>query len=599
MKTIKFIVKLLPFLFIVLLLFSSCGNNKKSSTKEWVDPLEETTEQRDARMEWWREARFGLFIHWGVYSVPAGTYHGKQIPGNGEWIMRRAQIPVAEYRSYAKDFNPVNYDPGAWAKMAKDAGMKYVVITSKHHDGFALFDTKASDWNVVDATPYEKDLLKPLVKAVKKEGLKMGFYYSQAQDWVNPGGAKAGMKEGEYWDEAQAGDFDDYLKNTAYPQVKEILSNYDLDILWWDTPAWMTKERAELLRPLIKLQPGLITNNRLGGGYKGDTDTPEQHIPATGIKDRDWEVCMTMNHTWGYKSYDDDWKSTEDLVRKLVDIASKGGNFLLNVGPKPDGTIPQASIDRLAGIGDWMDLYSESIYGTTASPFRRPWWGRCTRKDMEDGNTRLYLQVFDWPEDHLLNVPVNNAAIASYSLADKNVKYNTNKSDNGLVVELTGEAPNEISSVVVLDIKGKPDVPDQNIRINEQGELIFLPESADVENRGYVSSNHAKLVRDGKTPYITWIETKSWMEWPMVLENEGRFDVYATFATESDENKLVIESGDHKQTFDLPNTGGMDMFKTIKLGTVSLPAGSNRFIVKGETEGWQPCYMGSFELKPV
>jgi len=313
--------------------------------------LNETAEQRNARMQWWREARFGLFIHWGVYAVPAGTYRGERIDGIGEWIMRNAKIPVAEYKSYAQDFNPVNYDPKAWVKMAKDAGMRYIVITSKHHDGFALFDSKVTDWDVVDASPYGKDLLKPLVEEAKKQGMKIGFYYSQAQDWTHPGGAKSGYEEGEYWDEAHAGSFDDYLKEIAYPQVKEILAGYDVDILWWDTPRWMNKERAELLRPLISLRPGLITNNRLGGGYTGDLETPEQHIPATGIEGRDWEVCMTMNHTWGYKSYDDDWKSTEDLLHKLIDIASKGGNFLLNVGPKPDGTIPQASIDRLAEIG--------------------------------------------------------------------------------------------------------------------------------------------------------------------------------------------------------------------------------------------------------
>ena len=315
---------------MIVILFISCSKQNSKSKDEWIDPLTETVEQRDARMEWWRDARFGLFIHWGVYSVPAGTYHDEKIGGIGEWIMQRAKIPVAEYKSYAKDFNPVNYDPKAWVKMAKDAGMKYIVITSKHHDGFSLFDSKVTDWDVVDASPYGKDLLKPLVKEAKKAGLKIGFYYSQAQDWTHPGGAKSGYDEGKYWDEAQGGSFDTYLKEIAYPQVEEIFNNYDIDILWWDTPRWMTKERAEILRPLLAMKPGLITNNRLGGGYKGDSDTPEQHIPATGIEGRDWEVCMTMNETWGYKSYDDNWKSTEDLLHKLIDIASKGGNFLFS-----------------------------------------------------------------------------------------------------------------------------------------------------------------------------------------------------------------------------------------------------------------------------
>lgn len=590
---------LLLCLLIFVLSVNSCNNRKSSGQKEWIDPLNETVEQRDTRMEWWREARFGLFIHWGVYSVPAGTYNGEQIGGIGEWILLRAKIPVAEYKSYAKDFNPVKYDPEAWVKMAKDAGMKYIVITSKHHDGFALFDSKVSDWDIADASPYGKDLLKPLVKAAKKEGIKIGFYYSQAQDWTHPGGAKSGYKEGEYWDEAHAGNFDEYLKEIAYPQVEEILSNYDLDILWWDTPRWMNKERAEFLRPLISLRPGLITNNRLGGGYKGDSDTPEQHVPATGIEGRDWEVCMTMNHTWGYKSYDNDWKSTEDLLYKLIDIASKGGNFLLNVGPKPDGTIPQASIDRLAEIGSWMDIYSESIYETVASPFRRPWWGRCTRKELENGDTRLYLHVFDWPKDNELLVPVNNEAIQSYSLADEDEKFKVDKTGGGLLVRLTGERIQKISSVIVLDIKGSADVLNQNIGQNIEGTLILTPEQSDLENRGYVSSNHAKLIREPKLSYINWKEIRTWMEWPVEISTANDFDIYVTVATTSASNKIIIEMGEEKKEFQLPDTKGLDSFLEVRIGTISIPAGTSTITVRGSGENWQECYMSNIELRPV
>jgi alpha-L-fucosidase len=198
-------------------------------SQEVVGQPGETPEQRDARMKWWREARFGMFIHWGVYSVPAGTYKGKQIPSIGEWIMNRGKIPVVEYKQFAQHFNPVRYDPQAWVRLAKEAGMKYIVITSKHHDGFALFDSKVTDWDVVDATPYGKDLLKPLAAACEKQGIRLGFYYSQAQDWCHPGGAAAGG----HWDKAQNGDMDEYIRKIAAPQVKEILSNYGkLSILW-------------------------------------------------------------------------------------------------------------------------------------------------------------------------------------------------------------------------------------------------------------------------------------------------------------------------------------------------------------------------------
>ena len=353
--------RFLPAFFFLMGLFFS-GPLLAEAAPTWPY-ANETHEQRDTRMQWWRQARFGMFIHWGVYSVPAGTYNDKKIGGIGEWIMFQGEIPVKDYKAYAKQFNPVKYDPDAWVQLAKEAGMKYIVITSKHHDGFALFDSKVTDWDVVDATPYGKDLLKPLAEACRKHGLKLGFYYSQAQDWCHPGGAKAGGKQ---WDTEQAGDMDQYLREIAVPQVKEILSNYgDIAVLWWDTPSNMNTERAAMFEPVVSEFPGIITNNRLGGGYRGDSETPEQHIPATGYKDRDWETCMTLNDTWGFKSYDHNWKSTETVIRNLVDITSKGGNYLLNVGPTAEGEIPQPSIERLKEVGQWMRVNGDAIYGTS------------------------------------------------------------------------------------------------------------------------------------------------------------------------------------------------------------------------------------------
>jgi len=422
-------------------------------SEEVLRRLEET---KDERMRWWRHARFGMFIHWGVYAVPAGVYKGEQIPGIGEWIMHRARIPVAEYKEFAKRFNPVKYDPEEWVLLAKWAGMRYIVITSKHHDGFALFDSKVTDWDVVDATPYGEDLLKPLVEAARKHDMKIGFYYSQAQDWCHPGGAAAGG----HWDEAQNGDMDEYIRKIAVPQVREILTNYGtIDIIWWDTPVDMTRERAEMLLPLLDLQPNIVVNNRLGGGIEGDFGTPEQHIPDEGIPGKDWEVCMTMNDTWGYKSYDHNWKSTETLIHNLVDIASKGGNYLLNIGPTAEGLIPEPSVIRLREIGRWMSVNSVSIYGTTASPIGRPPWGRCTRK-VTDKGTNLYLHVFDWPSDSKLIVPRLRSEIdAAYLLADPNKNSLDAKADDaGAVVTVPKEAPDPIDSVVVLKIKGELEV---------------------------------------------------------------------------------------------------------------------------------------------
>ncbi len=413
------------------------------------------------RLQWWDEARFGMFIHWGVYAVPAGEYKGKLDEFNqGEWIMNHSKIPVAEYKKYATQFNPVQYDPEAWVRLAKDAGMKYIVITSKHHDGFALFDSKVTDWDVVDATPYGKDLLAPLVAACRREGIKIGFYYSQSQDWCHPGGAAADwvhsptLKWTGSWDKAQLGDYDKYLDEIAVPQVKEILSKYgNLDILWWDTPMFMTPERATKFQTILADYPKLITNNRLGGGAHGDTETPEQHVPATGYPGRRFEVCMTMNETWGYRSDDHNWKSTEELIHNLSDIASKGGNFLLNVGPTAEGLIPQPSIERLQQMGEWMKVNAEAIYGTKASPFHYLPWGRTTLKDQ-----KLYLHVVSWPENGVLGLPLQNKAIKAYPLKDKKSKLKVKQYADKVEIRVGEKDADDILPIIVLEFKGEPSV---------------------------------------------------------------------------------------------------------------------------------------------
>lgn len=416
----------------------------------------------DERMQWWREARFGMFIHWGVYSVPAGTYHGEQSKHIGEWLMRDFNIPVAEYADYAKQFDPEKFDARAWVQIAKNAGMKYIVITAKHHDGFAMFHTHVDGYNIYDATPWKHDPIKELSEAARKAGLKFGVYYSEAQDWHHPGGAAAkrnaerNIDAQNHWDPAQQGSMDDYIDKVAVPQVKELLSNYGpISVLWWDTPVGMTPERVAKFLPLLKLQPALITNNRLDAKHTtGDYDTPEQKIPTNGLPG-DWETCMTMNSTWGYKSFDNNWKSTDTLLHNLIDIASKGGNYLLNVGPTSEGVIPQPSVDRLKEIGAWMKVNGEAIYGTTASPFdKQPAWGRCTKKVTRKGGT-LYLHVFDWPADGNLVVPSLQGMVKSARLlaTGKKLAMNVDANDE-LVISVPKEAPDKISSTIKLEVQG-------------------------------------------------------------------------------------------------------------------------------------------------
>jgi alpha-L-fucosidase len=430
------------------------------------------------RLAWWHEAKFGMFIHWGVYAMYGGVYKGyPQARGDAAWIENRCKIPVAEYRENARNFNPANYNPEEWVKMAKDAGMKYLIITAKHHDGFALFDSKASDWNVVNSTVYGKDLLKPLADACHKYGIKLGFYYSQAVDWTNPGASAARrlMKEGwpnpdsaridqytkehdGHWDPVQlTSTFDEYIDDVAVPQIKELLTNYGkISVLWWDYATQMkTVSGAEKLQSLLALQPGIITNDRLHPDFRGDTKTPEQGIPDRDAVDgQNWETCMTMNGSWGYKSYDHNWKSSEILIRNLIKIAARGGNYLLNIGPKPDGTFPQECIDRLKDIGKWMNVNGEAIYGTQAGRLPALPWGECTQKE-EKGKAIIYLSVFDWPKTGQLNVPGLNNAVISARLLGTGSKLKITKTGDQLSIRIPTTAPDAAASVIRLDVKGQ------------------------------------------------------------------------------------------------------------------------------------------------
>lgn len=410
----------------------------------------ETPDEHEARLRWFREARFGLFIHWGVYAVPAGFWQGK--PVSAEWIMHRGKIPVADYKAFAKDFTASRYDPKAWAQLAEDAGVKYVVITAKHHEGFALYDSAYSDWNSVKASGAKRDLLQPLADAVRAKGMKFGTYYSQSQDWINPGGSTGTAPP---WDEAQKGNFDEYLAKVALPQVREILEKYHPDILWWDTEYQMTPERARPFFELVSRVPHLLINSRLGGGVLGDFRTSEQRIPASAMLGRALEVNMTINGSWGYRSDDTAWKSAQQLIRNLSDIASKDGNYLLNVGPTAEGVIPAPEVERLLAIGRWLKTNGEAIYATRGGPFVIPLpWGRTTQKVRSDGTTTLYLHIWVWPTDGKILVPGLVQAPRSGRLLENGKELATLVTPRGLEVALPGSAPDAEVSVVALEFDG-------------------------------------------------------------------------------------------------------------------------------------------------
>ena len=359
------------------------------------------------RTEWFRAARFGMFIHWGLYAIPA----------RGEWVMSNERMTREEYRRYFEEFDPVDFDPKAWAKLAKKAGMKYAVLTAKHHDGFCLFDSKLTDYKSTN-TKAGRDLVREFLDAFRAEGIKVGLYFSLI-DWSHKDFPKYSdrhhpMRGNEkYKDETV--DFDNYIK-FMHGQVKELVTNYGkLDIMWfdfsYDDMAGEKWHASELIKLVRKYQPDVVIDNRLEGSgekhgsiitahplpYSGDFVSPEQIIPPEGVIDEQgepvpWELCTTMNDHWGYCSHDHNFKAPDMLIKKLVECVSKGGNMILNVGPDAKGNIPPESVEILEKIGEWMGKNSESIYGCGKSEIAKPEWGRYTQK----GDT-VYAHVYETP----------------------------------------------------------------------------------------------------------------------------------------------------------------------------------------------------------
>ena len=430
----------------------------------------------DQKMAWWREAKFGMFVHWGPYSLYGGVYNGyKQRRGGAEWIMNRCKIPVREYKARATTFNPVKFNADSLVLMAKNAGMNYIVFTSKHHDGFAMFKSNASRFNIVDYTPFKRDIVAELAKACRKYDMKLGLYYSQAQDWCNPGGGtiRKLMKEG--WPNPDSTEIDqftadhlggwDYLQRTrtieqymdsvAIPQIKELLSNYgDIAVMWFDTPHRMSVKMAQKIQDVLDQYPQIITNDRLmRKKFPGDYKTPEGRIPKKeDIEGVDWETCMNIGSSWGYKSWENKWKDAKTIIRNLNTIAARGGNYLLNVGPDATGVVPAQAQNCLKAVGQWMKVNGEAIYGTQRS-LVYPKWGECIRKD-DKKHSMYYLSVFKWPSNGKLVFETDKKVKKATLLATgKPLKFK--KTEKGIVLEVPMKCPDSIATVIKLDLGQK------------------------------------------------------------------------------------------------------------------------------------------------
>ena len=407
-----------------------------SSVDQSITRGPETPEQRDARMDWWRDAKFGLFIHWGLYAIPA----------DGEWHMRSKQMPLAEYKKYATEFNPIKFNADEWASLAEEAGMKYMVYTTKHHDGFAMYSSRVSDYNITEATPFKRDPLKELSIACPKYGVKLGVYYSVIADWGHPGGG-AGC---EKWDEAQKGDLDTYINQVSVPQVKELLSNYGpISVMWFDSDgAWApnAQEVGDRYASVLNLQPDLIV--RAGAGsYPGDFEGRESHI-AIKTPTWDWELCYTSNGSWGYTKQPA--RSFEELLPTLIEAWGKGGDVLLNVGPDREGLIPADSAALLRQVGTWLKINGEAVYGSRSGPFDYLPWGWATRKE-----DMLYLFVLKWPQGGELKIPMETPITTAWLLSDSSEILKSKIVKGATYLSVPNQAVDPVATVIACKMSGE------------------------------------------------------------------------------------------------------------------------------------------------
>ena len=548
------------------------------------------------RTRWFRDSKFGIFVHWGAYSVI----------GRHEWARHKLQIPQAEYDKFVRQFNPVKFNAAEWTNLFRSAGAKYVVITSKHHDGFSIYRSRVSDYDM-EITPYPGDPLKQLAEAAQRSGLRLGFYHS-IMDWKHPD-----YRPLRSWEHPknfeEGGDLPRYLEFMK-AQLRELLSNYgDVSMIWFDGE-WEHKPEeinADGIYDFIRaIQPNTLINDRLynrRAGNKADFGTPEQFVPATGLTGPDgkpvlWESCVTINtDSWGYNKYETGFKTDRDLIRMLIEVVSKGGNLLLNVGPRPDGTIQPEFVERLQAIGRWMDVNSEAIYETTASPFARlPFYGRATVK----GST-LYLHVFNWPADGKIRVPgLNNIVHKAYLLADPAKGIATARDGDDIVITVPHQAPDDTASVVALQLDGAPIAKPYFEKPNEDGLLTLSAAAAEVE------SNLGQRLKTenifGHVYFTNWTRPDDVPTWKVNVPKAGHYQISLRYAAPRAAKDLpfLIKAGESILSGKTDVTGDAQVFQEFAVGTLQLSAGEQSLQVQSTApSGAAAMNLEAVLLKPA
>jgi alpha-L-fucosidase len=528
--------------------------------------------QAPDRLQWFRDAKFGLFVHWGVYSIL----------GREEWARQLLQIPLKEYQDYADSFNPVAFDPDEWAALAKEAGVKYVIITSKHHDGFAIYDSAVSEYAIMHAK-YGRDILGPLAASMKKAGLPLGFYYS-IMDWHHPDYLPRRSWEKDRT--AKGADFGRYI-DFATNQLKELVAKYDPAVLWFDGEWEHSNEEQRAFaigKMLLAMKPSLLINDRLykrEPGY-GDFGTPENYVPATGVRNPDgtprlWEACYTMNwNGWGYNRYETEFHSSAQLIRQLIEIVSKGGNLLLNVGPRPDGKIQADFVSRLREIGAWLKTNGEAIYGTTASVFERlPFFGRCTVR----GRT-LYIHVMGWPADGRIRLPgLKTGVNKAYLLADRSKTLAFRRAGKDIVLTLPECDRDPAATVIVIELGGEPAVEPYRIVAEKDGRVelpIFLADvQSEMGQRAYVDHFHKKAM------LTNWQNVNDYPEWAFTTVKPGTYEIRASYASMwGGQAGYEIEVDGQKLAARTESSPSVYFPGTFPVGKVTLPAGGHKLRVR-------------------